>query len=149
MKMINRLQCTKSSSSATERRVIYHTAPLSPSLAVHYLGFSERPWGKYGWRNRREQDKREKKTCWRKKAAVRHWMWLGRLEKVTGRLLVGKPTPSSRLASLSPASLRVKLSATVTQRLNMKQFFTIWCIITVPAAWFRNCCKQPFVAHLI
>lgn len=67
MKMINRLQCTKSSSSSTERRVIHHAAPLSPSLAVHYLGFSERPWGKYGGRKRREQDKGEKKIGWRKK----------------------------------------------------------------------------------
>lgn len=71
MKMINRLQCTKSSSSSTKRRVIHHAAPLSPSLAVHYLGFSERPWGKYGGRNRREQDK-GKKDRLEKKAAVRH-----------------------------------------------------------------------------
>lgn len=66
MKMINRFQCTKASSSSTEGRVIHHTAPLSPSLAVHYLGFLERPWGKYGRRNRREWDK-GKKIGWRKK----------------------------------------------------------------------------------
>lgn len=67
MKMINRLQCTKASSSSTERRVIHHTAPLSLSIAVHYLGFSERPWGKYGGRNRMEQDKEKKKTLEKEK----------------------------------------------------------------------------------